>query len=187
LTQPPAGPPPTGSQQPEGSQPGYPPPSGPASQPRKRRTGLLVGAVVAAVVLIAGISAAVVLTVQGKTPLSSEEQQVEAALRDFYGTLTDDGFRSATELACKADRDEFDAMSESEKSEAEKLEFGVEVESVDNIVVTGDRAEAEIKGKFSFAVPGGDSDDQVDDSSKENLVKEDGEWRVCSSAGADTA
>ncbi|WP_328391293.1 Rv0361 family membrane protein [Nocardia sp. NBC_00416] len=148
---------------------------------------MIVGAAVAAIVVVAGIAAAVVLTMQGKTPLSSDEQQVEAALRDFYGTLTDEGFRAATDLACKADRDDFAAMSDSEKSEAEKLEFTVEVESVDNIVVTGDRAEAEIKGKFSFAAPGDDSDDQMDDSSDETLVKEDGEWHVCSSAGSDGA
>ncbi|NUP29541.1 MAG: hypothetical protein HOQ44_23145, partial [Nocardia sp.] len=91
-------------------------------------------------------------------------------------------FAAATQLACKADRDEFDAMSDSEKAEAEKLGFKVAIDSVDNIAVTGDRAKAEIKGKFSLSAPGGE-DEQMDDSSEENLVKEDGEWRVCSSGG----
>lgn len=185
MTQPPAGPPPTGPQ-PDGTQPGRPDPAGrsqPAAGPqalRKRRTGLIIGAVVAVVVVVAAIAAVVVLTVQGRTPLSSDEQQVESSLRDFYGTLSDDGFAAATQLACTADRDEFDSMSDAEKSEAEKLGFKVDIESVDNIVVTGDRAKAEIKGKFSLSAPGGE-DEQMDDSSEENLVKEDGEWRVCSS------
>lgn len=133
----------------------------------------------------AGIAVAVVLTLQGKTPLSSDEQQVEAALRDFYGTLTDEGFRAATQLACRADRDEFAAMSEPEQLEAEKLQFSVVIESVDEIVVTGDRAEARITGTFDFSTPGGDAGEGMEDSSEESLVKEDGEWRVCSSTGAE--
>ncbi|GGL36294.1 Rv0361 family membrane protein [Nocardia jinanensis] len=181
MTQPPAGPPPTGPQPPDGTPPGHPQPTG--RPPGKRRTGLIVGAVVAVLVVVAAIAAVVVLTLQGRTPLSSDEQQIEASLREFYGTLSDDGFAAATHLACKADRDEFDAMSDAEKSEAEKLGFKVEIDSVDNIVVTGDRAEAEIKGKFSLSAPGGGEDEQMDDSSEENLVKEDGEWRVCSSGG----
>ncbi|MGW5388300.1 Rv0361 family membrane protein [Nocardia sp. NPDC003963] len=154
-------------------------PTGP-QPPRKRRTGLIVGAVVAVLVVVAAIAAVSVLTLQGRTPLSSDDQQVEASLREFYNTLSDDGFAAATQLACKADRDEFDAMSDAEKSEAEKLGFKVAIDSVDNIVVTGDRAKAEIKGKFSLSAPGGE-DEQMDDSSEENLVKEDDEWRVCSS------
>ncbi|MEU1954804.1 Rv0361 family membrane protein [Nocardia rhamnosiphila] len=174
MTQPPAGP--TGPQPPDGTRPGHPRP------PRKRRTGLIVGGVVAALVVVAAIAAVVVLTLQGRTPLSSDDQQIEASLREFYDTLSDDGFAAATGLACKADRDEFDAMSDAEKSEAEKLGFTVHIDSVDNIVVTGDRAKAEIQGKFSLSAPGGGDDEQMDDSSEESLVKEDGEWRVCSSS-----
>ncbi|NUS91444.1 MAG: hypothetical protein HOQ36_03375 [Nocardia sp.] len=180
MTQPPAGP--TGPQPSDGTQSGRPAPDGHPQPPRKRRTGLIIGVVVAVVLVVAAVAAGVVLTVQGRTPLSSDEQQVEASLREFYSTLSDDGFAAATQLACKADRDEFDAMSDSEKAEAEKLGFKVAIDSVDNIAVTGDRAKAEIKGKFSLSAPGGE-DEQMDDSSEENLVKEDGEWRVCSSGG----
>lgn len=169
MTQPPADPPPTVPQ-----------------PPRKRRTGLIIGAVVAVVVVVAAIAAVVVVsTVQGRTPLSSDDQQIEASLREFYSTLSDDGFAAATQLACKADRDDFDAMSDAEKSEAEKLGFMVEIDSVDNIVVTGDRAKAEIKGKFSLSAPEGGEDEEMDDSSDEGLVKEDGRWRVCSSSDSD--
>ncbi|WP_280399652.1 Rv0361 family membrane protein [Nocardia carnea] len=159
-------------------QPGYPP-------PRKPRTGLIIGAVVAVLVVIGAVSAVVVLTMQGKTPIASDEQQVENALREFYGTLGDEGFVAAAQLACKADRDEIAGMSESERAEADKAEFSVQIDSVDNIVITGDRAEATITGKFSLSIPGS-SDDEVDESSDEDLVKEDGEWRVCSSTGTDT-
>ncbi|MEU1985507.1 hypothetical protein [Nocardia sp. NPDC019395] len=201
MTQPPAGPPPYGQQPPDGPQPGqvpqagspqpgYPPQPdhpqpGMRPQPRKRRTGLIIGAVVAVLVVAAAVAAMVVLTLQGKTPLSSDEQQIESTLREFYGTLTDDGFEAASQLACKADRDEFAAMPDADKAEAEKLAFAVDIKSVDDIVVTGDKAKAKITGTFTFAMPG-DSDDESDDSSEENLVKEDGEWRVCSSAGTGT-
>lgn len=180
MTRPPADPP-NGPQPPGGSQPGHPevPP-----RPRGKRTGLIVGSVVAVLVVVAGVAAAVILTTQGRTPLSSDEQQIEAALRDFYGTLTDEGFRAATQLACRADRDEFAAMSEAEQVEAEKLQFSVVIDSVDDIVVTGDRAEARITGTFDFSAPG-DTGEGMEDSSAESLVKEDGEWRVCSSAGAE--
>lgn len=172
MIQPPAGPPPTGPQPPDGNPP-----------PRKRRTALIVASVVA--VAVAAIAAVVVLTAQGRTPLSSDDQQIEASLREFYGTLSDDGFTAATELACKADRDEFDGMSDAEKTEAEKLGFTVEIDSVDQVVVTGDRAKAEIKGKFSLSAPGGGEDEEMDDTSEESLVKEDGRWRVCSSSDSD--
>ncbi|WP_459549500.1 Rv0361 family membrane protein [Nocardia sp. X0981] len=181
MTRPSAGPP-NGPQPPGGPQPGQPEPP---PRPRKKRTGLIIGAILAVVVVAAGITAAVVLTLQGRTPLSSDERQVEAALRDFYGTLTDDGFRAATRLACRADRDEFAAMSEPEQMEAEKLQFSVVIESVDDIVVTGDRAKARITGTFDFSTPGGDAGEGMEDSSEESLVKEDGEWRVCSSTGAE--
>ncbi|MGW0004618.1 Rv0361 family membrane protein [Nocardia grenadensis] len=169
MTQPPAGPPPNEPRPPESARP-----------TRKRR--LIAGAVVAALVVVAALAAVVVLTLQGRTPLSSDDQQIEASLREFYGTLSDDGFAAATGLACKADRDDFDAMSDAEKSEAEKLGFTVDIDSVDNIVVTDDHAKAEIKGKFSLSAPGGGDDEQMDDRSEESLVKEDGEWRVCSSS-----
>lgn len=146
---------------------------------------MIIGAAVVAVLLVVGVVAVgVVLTIQGRTPLSSDEQQVEAALHEFYDTLSANGFQAATDLACKADRDEFGAMSDSEKSEAEKLEFSVEIQSIDDVVITGDQAKAQLTGKFSFSMPGESSDDEMDDSSEENLVKEDGEWRVCSSSGA---
>ncbi|WP_157106076.1 Rv0361 family membrane protein [Nocardia sienata] len=174
MTQPPAGPPATGPQPPDGN-----------PRPRKRRTALIVGTVAAVAVVVAAIAAVVVLTVQGRTPLSSDDQQIKASLREFYGTLSDDGFAAATQLACKADRDEFDAMSDSEKTEAEKLGFTVEIDSVDKVVVTGDRAKAEIKGKFSLSAPGGGEDEEMDDTSEESLVKENGRWRVCSSSDSD--
>lgn len=176
----PPGMPPQGGYPPQAGypQPGYPP-------PRKRRTGLIIGAVVAVLVVIGAVSAVVVLTMQGKTPIASDEQQVENALREFYGTLGDEGFVAAAQLACQADRDEIEAMSDSDRAEADKADFSVEIDSVDNIVITGDRAEATITGKFSLSIPGS-SDDEVDESSDEDLVKEDGEWRVCSSDGTDT-
>ena len=134
-----------------------------------------MGLVVAVLVVLGVVAAVVALTVQGKTPLSSDEQQIEAALRDFYGTMTDDGFAAATQQACRADRDAYEAMPEAQRTQTEKLGFGVDIESVDGVVVTGDRATAQISG--TFTIPGGTSDD----SSDETLAKEDGEWRVCSS------
>ncbi|WP_245547065.1 Rv0361 family membrane protein [Nocardia brevicatena] len=159
---------------------GFPPPGMPP-QPRKNRTGLIIGLVAAGLVAVVGIATVVVLTVQGRTPIASDEQRIEAAIRDFYDTLSNDGMAAAAAMACKADRDEFDDMSASEKVEIGRADFSVTIESVENIVITGDRATAHVTGQMTFSLPGKDeTSTDSDDSSEETLKKEDGEWKVCS-------
>ncbi|WP_040788916.1 nuclear transport factor 2 family protein [Nocardia paucivorans] len=185
---PPPGVPPQGFPPQPGMNPpgGFPPPGMPP-QPQKSRTGLIVGLIAAGLVVVVGIATVVVLTVQGRTPLASDEQRVEAAIRDFYETLSDDGMAAAAAKACKADRDEFDDMSASEKAQIAQANFTVVIESVENIVVTGDRATAHITGQMKFSIPGknGTKTDSSN-SSDETLKKEDGEWRVCSSSNMDS-
>ncbi len=167
--------------QPGMSPPGGFPPPGMPPQPRKNRTGLIIGLVAAGLVAVVGIATVVVLTVQGRTPIASDEQRIEAAIRDFYDTLSNDGMAAAAAMACKADRDEFDDMSASEKVEIGRADFSVTIESVENIVITGDRATAHVTGQMTFSLPGKDeTSTDSDDSSEETLKKEDGEWKVCS-------
>lgn len=165
---------------------GFPPPGMPP-RPRKNRTGLVVGLVAAGLVAVVGIATVVVLTLQGRTPIASDEQRIEAAIRDFYDTLSNDGMAAAAAMACKADRDEFDDMSASEKAEVDRADFSVTIEAVENIVVTGDRATAHVTGQMTFSLPGKDeTSTDADDSSEETLKKEDGEWKVCSGSNMES-
>lgn len=170
---------------PHGGQ-GYPPPGGPGSYPppgyqgppKKRRTGLIIGLLVLVLVIAGAVAAGVVLTVQGKTPLASDEKKIEVAIHDFYDTLGSDGFAAAAAKACAADRAEFDTLTEDQKKEFDTAKIDVSIDKIDNIVITDDRATAKITGKLTLTIPGEVPD--TDAGTTEHLRKEDGKWKVCS-------
>jgi hypothetical protein len=153
-------------------QPGNPPP------PKQKRTGLFIGLLVSVLIIAGGIAAGAVLTVQGKTPLSSDEKKIEVAIHDFYDTLGTDGFRGAASKACTADRAEFDSLTEEQKRAFDTAEVSVTIDKIEDIVVTGDKATAHIVGNLTLSIPG--ETPNTDDSTNEHLQKEDGKWRVCS-------
>ncbi|MFC3964777.1 hypothetical protein ACFO0B_22555 [Nocardia jiangsuensis] len=125
-----------------------------------------------------GITAGIVLTAQGKTPLASDEKKIEVAIRDFYETLGEDGFAAAAATACAGDRDEFEALSEEQKKEFDQTQVSVVINEIKNIVITGDRATATITGRMTLTLPGEDPDTDTD--TEEHVKKEDGTWKVCS-------
>lgn len=154
-----------------GQQPGYPP-------PRKKRTGLIITMALLLVVILGGITAGIVLTAQGRTPLASDEKQIEVAIRDFYETLGEDGFAAAAATACSGDRAEFEALSEEQKQEFDQTQVSVVIDEIKDIVITGDRATATITGRMTLTLPGEDPDTDTD--TEEHVKKEDGTWKVCS-------
>ncbi|MFD0365640.1 hypothetical protein ACFQZZ_29745 [Nocardia sp. GCM10030253] len=163
--------------------PGYPPEGYPRQQgypppPRTKRTGLFIGLLVLVLIIAGGIAAGVVLTVQGRTPLASDEKKIEVAIRDFYDTLGKDGFRAAAAKACAIDRAEFDSLSEEQKQAFDSAELSVTIDRIEDIVVTGDRATAHIVGQLTMSLPG--ETPSTDNSTNEHMKKEDGKWRVCS-------
>jgi hypothetical protein len=170
-------PPPQGYQ-PQGGPGGYPPGYQGYQPPKKRRTGLIVGLLVLVLVIAGAVAAGVVLTVQGKTPLASDEKKIEVAIHDFYDTLGSHGFAAAAAKACAADRAEFDTLSEDQKKEFDSAKIDVKIDKIDDIVVTGDRATAKITGKLTLTIPGETPD--TDTGTTEHLRKEDGKWKVCS-------
>ncbi|WP_280184145.1 hypothetical protein [Nocardia cyriacigeorgica] len=180
-------PPPYGQQPQYGPQPGQYPPQGgfqqpggyPPQQPPKKKTGLIVGLVVLALVVVGGITTGIVLTMQGKTPLASDEKQIENSIREFYDTMENEGIIAAAELSCAADRAEFDKASQSEKDMMDKASFSIDIDKVDNVVITGDKATAKVTGTFSISMPGEDST-EPENTSDETLAKEDGKWKICS-------
>ncbi|MFI7670078.1 hypothetical protein [Nocardia sp. NPDC049526] len=165
-----------------GPQQGYPPPGGYQQPgyppPKKRRTGLIIGLLVLVLVIAGAVAAGVVLTVQGKTPLASDEKKIEVAIHDFYDTLGSHGFAAAAAKTCAADRAEFDTLSEEQRKEFDTAKVEVDIDKIDDIVITGDRATARITGKLTLTLPGETPD--TDTGTTEHLRKEDGTWKVCS-------
>lgn len=166
---------------PQGPPPGYPPAGaeGFAPQPpKKKRTGLFVGLGIAALVVVGVLIAGVVLTMQGRTPLSSDEKQIDVAVRDFYDTLDSDGFIAAAALACQADRTEIDNLTTEQREQFDKATVQVSIDEVTDIVITGDDAKATVVGQLTLSVEGEEPD--TESSTEEHLTKEDGTWKICS-------
>ncbi|MFD3510624.1 hypothetical protein [Nocardia sp. NPDC058666] len=195
--------PPQGQQPPFGEQPPFPqgtppqgvPPQGPPpgypqagypdgaqgfsdQAPKKKRTGLFVALGVVALVVIGVLVTGVVLTMQGRTPLSSDEKQIDVAVRDFYDTLDSDGFIAAAQLACQADRTEIDNLTTEQREQFDKATVQVSIDEVKDIVITGDDAKATVVGQLTLSVQG--EQPATESSTEEHLAKEDGTWKICS-------
>ncbi|UGT53758.1 hypothetical protein [Nocardia asteroides] len=150
----------------------------PAQPPKKKRTGLFIALGVVALVVIGAVITGILLTVQGRTPLSSDEKQIEVAVRDFYDTLGDEGFVAAAELACEADRKEIENLTPEQRQQFEAASVSVDIDKVENIVITGDTAKATVVGKLTLSVQG--EEPNTEDSTEEHLKKENGTWKICS-------
>ncbi len=109
--------------------------------------------------------------------MASDEQKVESAIRDFYATLDSEGFRAAVEQSCALDRAEFAAMSTTDKEAFRSTSFDIDIDTVEDITITRDKATAEITGVFTVDFPG--EGPETDTTSTEHLVKEDGRWKIC--------
>ncbi|MFC4125104.1 Rv0361 family membrane protein [Nocardia rhizosphaerae] len=197
MSNPPGEQPPFGQQPPQlpSGPPGYPhagfgqeqaPPSypdgpdvlPPPQVPKPKRTGLFIVLGVVGLVVFGAILTGVVLTLQGRTPLSSDEKQIEVAVRDFYDTLDDEGFVAASALACEADRREIETLTPEQRRQFESASVSVTIDKVDDIVVTGDTAKATVVGTLTLSVLG--EEPNTEDSTEEHLKKENGTWKICS-------
>ncbi|MFB7878256.1 hypothetical protein ACFC06_23660 [Nocardia sp. NPDC056064] len=158
--------------------PGNPDVFPPPQPPKKKRTGLFVGLGILALVVIGAVITGVVLTLQGRTPLSSDEKKIEVAIRDFYDTLDSEGFIAAAALACTADRTEIDNLSDEQRKQFDAATVQVTIDEVKDIVVTGDTAKATVTGQLTLSVEG--EEPNTESSTEEHLAKEDGTWKICS-------
>ncbi|MFD3707393.1 hypothetical protein ACFWUP_30020 [Nocardia sp. NPDC058658] len=179
---PPQGTPPPGVP-PHGPPVGHPPAGYPGgaegiAAPKKKRTGLFVALGVVALVVVGVLIAGVVLTLQGRTPLSSDEKQIDVAVRDFYDTLDADGFIAAAGLACQADRTEIDNLTTEQREQFDKATVQVSIDEVKDIVIDGDDAKAKVTGKLTLSVEG--EEPNTESETEEHLTKEDGTWKICS-------
>lgn len=158
--------------------PGSPDVLPPPPQPKGKRTGLFIALAVVALVVLGAVITGVVLTLQGRTPLASDEKKIEVAIRDFYDTLDDEGFLAAAALACEADRSEIDNLTAEQRQQFDAASVSVVIDRVEDIVITDDTAKATVVGELTLAVEG--EEPITEDSTEEHLRKEDGTWKICS-------
>ena len=182
MTYPPQGPgqvPGGGYPQPQWGQ-GYQPP------PAPNRTPLIVGIVVALVLVLGGIIAVVVIlsskddtssasatTTRSSTSATksgnSDKADVETAIRDFFDVWASDGVQAAVKLECSdvraADEKDLATKTADEIADLDK----VRLSDVDNIVVSGKTATADI----TLTSGSKSKTDQVE------VKKESGEWKLC--------
>ncbi|GAB4583508.1 Rv0361 family membrane protein [Nocardia sp. IFM 10818] len=107
-----------------------------------------------------------------------DDQRIEAAVREFYGLLSEQGPGVAVTKACATDRAEWDALPDTQKSAAEMGKLSIRIVAVEDIVITGDRATATMTG--GLALPGAEDKNTT---ATEHLRKEEGAWKVCSADG----
>jgi hypothetical protein len=164
---PPPGAPPPGYPPPGAPPPGYPPAGGPVpgAPPPKKKTGLIIGIVAAAVVLVlagCAIGAVVLIrTLGGGSP--------ESAVNDYFSAYRDADFDKAMDATCAIDRENIDESEWREEVGAiEQLEWSIV--SVDE---SGDEATVRTRVSVTFQ---GQTDSQT---LPVPVVKEDGDWRVC--------
>lgn len=169
---------PVGDQAP---QPPPPVPQPPVRPPRRKRTAAVVALLAAAVFAVAAaIGVTARLTGPGTGPLASDEQRIEAAVRDFYDTIATAGVDAAMAKSCRVDRDEYAALPDDQRATIAGETVKIRIDTVDGIVIRGDRATAKLHGRLEPS-GGGLTMPDLDavDSAPEYLRKEDGDWKVC--------
>ncbi|WP_067562287.1 Rv0361 family membrane protein [Nocardia acidivorans] len=140
------------------------------------RKPLVIGVIAAAVIVVGG-GIATAVSLSGKDS-PGDSARIDAAIRDFYGTLAAKGPGVAVTKSCAADRAEYDALPAAQKAAAEQGRMELRIAGVGEITVTGDLATAKMTG--ALVVPG--SDDKTT-TATEHLRREQGTWRVCSTDG----
>ncbi|MEU0541034.1 hypothetical protein [Nocardia sp. NPDC005978] len=140
------------------------------------RRPLLIGLLVAAVVVVGG-GVAATLALTGKSDPSAAEQ-IDSAIRDFYGTLSAEGPSVAVEKACAADRAEFAALPDAQKVAADRGRFTIRIVGVADIAIAAETATAQMTGALALA----GAEDKTT-TATEHLRLESGSWKVCSADG----
>ncbi|MBL1074901.1 hypothetical protein JK358_10905 [Nocardia sp. 2] len=109
---------------------------------------------------------------------ATDDQRIETAAREFYDTLAADGPSVAAARACEPDRTEFDSLPADQKAAVDRGKFTIKITSVDDIVITGDRATAGLTG--TLTLPGAEGKSST---TAQHFRKENGTWKVCSADG----
>jgi type II secretory pathway pseudopilin PulG len=146
-----------------------------AQQPtpgRRSRVPLIVGAVVVAAALVAGITA---LLMRGDSGKPSEQEQVAAAIRHYYQLEREQGLAAASAVSCKEIRDAIAALPQ---DAGLNVKQDVAIEKIDDITIQGDTATAKLTAHANTVV-GGTTQSSGSDTISLRLQREQGAWRFC--------
>jgi hypothetical protein len=137
--------------------------------------GFIVCAAAVIVAVIGAVIAVLLLGGAGNTPLSGE-QQVEAAIRNYYAVVRDKGLPAASAISCKQIRDTSSMVPDG----AGSIDFkqDITIEKIDNVKINGDTATAQVTG-HAQAIVGGQTEADETDSTTLTLQREDGQWKYC--------
>jgi hypothetical protein len=132
----------------------------------------------AAAVLVALVGAivAVLLLDSGSGKPLSDRQQVEAAIHNYYNVVRDKGLGAASAISCKEIRDASSSLPQG----AGSIDFkqDITINKIENVVVNGDTATADVTGHAQSIVAGQTGADDTDKTTL-TLTREDGQWRYC--------
>lgn len=163
--------PPPGWSPPPGWQPDPwwppPPPDWPLWLPEapRRHTGLIVGAILAAVAFLAVIGVVVVIWVLPLTkPQPTDEDKIRASVSGLEETYNASDFDGFTGHLCKRIRDELRQDTNWHSDDRWTL-------TVNSVMVTGETADVSVTNEFD-----GKHDPETEDIT---FVREDGEWKAC--------
>ena len=139
-----------------------PPPGWPLWVPdqTRRRTGLIVGGIVAEVIAI--VVVVIILVASNSEP--SDEERIRAIVNGLEETYNDSDFEAFRQYLCTGLRDEI-----TEESWHSDEHWSLTIESLE---ITGDTATATVTNDFD-----GTDEPETEEIS---LLREDGEWKACS-------
>lgn len=131
--------------------------------------------VIAALVAIA-VLGTVLLTRHSSSPLVSQEDDVRATIHDFDSAIQSGDLATLRSITCGTTRDNYvkydqDAWDETHARAESAKQYPV-VASIDQVVINGDRAEADVTSYMAFAP-------QTRSTRSFDLQFRDDQWKIC--------
>ncbi|GJF12177.1 hypothetical protein NGTWS0302_01210 [Mycolicibacterium cyprinidarum] len=154
------------------------PPRGDAPQPpKKRRSWGWVAAIVLIIAALAGIAVlGTIILTRTSTPAVSQEEMVRNTIQDFDIAVQNGDLSTLRSITCGATRDSYvryneKAWSDTHSRVAAAKQYPV-VASIDQVVVNGDHAEANVTTFMAYAP-------QTRSTRSFDLEFRDEQWKIC--------
>jgi len=148
----------------------------PAAPPARRSWGWVIAvvAVIAALVVIAVLGT--LLLTRNSDPAASQEDQVRDTIQNFDTAIQNGDLATLRTITCGAKRDSYvnyndKAWEETHKRVAAAKQYPV-VASVDQVIVNGDHAEANVTAFMAYAP-------QTRSTRSFDLEFRDDQWKIC--------
>ena len=154
-----------------------PPRSDPAKPPRTRRSwGWVVALLLVIAALVAVAILGTLLLTRGSTPKVSQEDMVRSTIQNFDAAIQKGDLATLRSITCGTTRDSYvnydeRAWTETHARVAAAKQYPV-VASIDQVVVNGDHAEANVTTFMAYAP-------QTRSTRSFDLQFRDDQWKIC--------